>query len=384
MLLLEGLKVLDLTRLIPGGYATMILADLGAEILKVEDTKTGDYSRWIAPIIGGNGVYFSALNRNKKSMKLNLKTEEGKEIFKGLVKNGYDIVIESFRPGVMDRLGIGYDALREITPGVIYCAITGYGQTGPKKDKALHDLNCMAVSGVLGMTGEDLAPIPGIADTVSSLFSVIAILSAYFSREKNGQGQFIDVSMTEGVISLFSFHLIKYLVEGRLPVVGNTDFTGKFPSYEIYKTKDGRFVSIAILEEKFWKNFCLAVGREDLVEKQYDRGTETNEEVASIFKSKTRSEWEQIAEEFDFCLEPVLNFKEVPNHPQLKERNLFFDMNHQGENIPQVRIPFLMSGLTNIPMSPPPLWGENTEEILISLGYDKEKIKSLNEKGVLL
>jgi alpha-methylacyl-CoA racemase len=384
MLPLEDLKVLDLTRLIPGGYATLILADLGAEILKVEDTQMGDYSRWIAPIIGGNGVYFSALNRNKKSIKLNLKTEEGKEIFKGLVKNGYDIVIESFRPGVMDRLGIGYEALSEITPAVIYCAITGYGQTGPKKDKALHDLNCMAVSGVLGITGEDLPPIPGIADTVSSLFSVIAILSAYFSREKDGQGRFIDVSMTEGVISLFSFHLIKYLVERKLPEVGNTDFTGKFPSYEIYKAKDGGYVSVAILEDKFWKNFCVAVGRDDLIEKQHDSREETKEQVANIFKSKTCSEWEQIAEEFDFCLEPVLNFKEVPKHPQLKERNLFCEINHKGEKIPQVRMPFLMSGLANIPMNPPPLWGENTEEILTSLGYDKEKIKSLKDKGVLL
>jgi len=384
MLPLEGLKVLDLTRLIPGGYATLILADLGAEVLKVEDTQAGDYSRWIEPIIGGNGVYFAALNRNKKSIKLNLKTEEGKEIFKELVKNGYDIVIESFRPGVMDRLGIGYNALKEITPSVIYCAITGYGQTGPKKNKALHDLNCMAVSGVLGITGEDLPPIPGIADTASSLFSVIAILSAYVSREKNGQGQFIDISMTEGVISFFSFHLIKYLVDGKLPEVRNTDFTGKFPCYEIYKTKEGGYVSVAILEEKLWKNFCLAVGRDDLIEKQYDSSTETKEKVENIFKSKTRSEWEQIAEEFDFCLEPVLNFKEVYNHPQLKERNLFFEINHQGEEIPQVRIPFLMSGLANIPMNPPPLWGENTEEILISLGYDKEKIKSLKEKGVLL
>lgn len=383
MLPLEGVKVLDLTRLIPGGYATLILADLGAEILKVEDTQTGDYSRWIAPIIGGNGVYFSALNRNKKSIKLNLKTEEGKEIFKELVKNGYDVVIESFRPGVMDRLEIGYKALKKIAPGLIYCSITGYGQTGPKKDKALHDLNCMAISGVLGITGEDLPPIPGIADTVSSLFSVIAILSAYVSRETNGQGQFIDVSMTEGVISLFSFHLIRYLVDGKLPEIRNTDFTGRFPSYDIYKAKDGGYVSLAILEEKFWKNFCLAVGREDLIGKQHDSSTKTKNEVANIFKSKTCGEWEKIAEEFDFCLEPVLNFKEVPDHPQLKERNLFFEINHQGKKIPQIRIPFLMSGLTNIPMNPPPLWGESSEEILISLGYDKEKLESLKEKGVL-
>lgn len=380
---LEGMKVLDLTRLIPGGFATLILADLGAEVLKIEDTNSGDYARWIEPDIGGFGCYFAALNRNKKSIRLNLKTEQGKEIFKKLIKNGYDIVVESFRPGVMDRLGIGYSVLKEINPGVIYCAITGYGQTGPKRERALHDLNCMSVSGLLGITGEDLPPIPGIADAASSLFSVIAILGAFISREKDGKGRFIDVSMTESVISFFSFHLVKYMVDGKLPEVGNTDFTGKFPCYGIYKTKDERYVSVAILEEKFWRNFCLSVGREDLIEKQYDSSRETKDEVARIFQLKTRSEWEQIAEEFDFCLEPVLNFREVLNHPQLRYRNLFFEINHRDKKIPQIRLPFIVSELDRIPANPPPLWGENTEEVLISLGYSREEIESLKEKGVI-
>lgn len=380
---LEGMKVLDLTRLIPGGFATLILADLGAEVLKIEDTNSGDYARWIEPDIGGFGCYFAALNRNKKSIRLNLKTEQGKEIFKKLIKNGYDIVVESFRPGVMDRLGIGYSVLKEINPGVIYCAITGYGQTGPKRERALHDLNCMSVSGLLGITGEDLPPIPGIADAASSLFSVIAILGAFISREKDGKGRFIDVSMTESVISFFSFHLVKYMVDGKLPEVGNTDFTGKFPCYGIYKTKDERYVSVAILEEKFWRNFCLSVGREDLIEKQYDSSRETKDEVARIFQLKTRSEWEQIAEEFDFCLEPVLNFREVLNHPQLRYRNLFFEINYGDKKIPQVRLPFIMSELGRVPANPPPLWGENTEEVLISLGYSREEIESLKEKGVI-
>lgn len=185
MLPLEGLKLLDLTRLIPGGYATLILADLGAEVLKIEDAEFGDYSRWMEPTIGGNGVYFHALNRNKKSMKLNLKTEEGKKIFKKLVETGYDTIVESFRPGVMDRLGIGYNTLREINPRVIYCAISGYGQNGPIKDKALHDLNCLGVTGVLSITGEASPAIPGIqiADTSSALFSVISILTAYSTRK---------------------------------------------------------------------------------------------------------------------------------------------------------------------------------------------------------
>ncbi|GIW48401.1 MAG: CoA transferase [Deltaproteobacteria bacterium] len=380
---LEGMKVLDLTRLIPGGFATLILADLGAEVLKIEDTNSGDYARWIEPDVGGFGCYFAALNRNKKSIRLNLKTEQGKEIFKKLIKNGYDIIVESFRPGVMDRLGIGYSVLKEINPGVIYCAITGYGQTGPKRKRALHDLNCMSVSGLLGITGEDLPPIPGIADAASSLFSVIAILGAFISREKDGKGRFIDVSMTESVISFFSFHLVKYMVDGKLPEVRNTDFTGKFPCYEIYKTKDERYISVAILEEKFWRNFCLAVGREDLVEKQYDSSKETKDEVARIFQSKTRSEWEQIAEKFDFCLEPVLNFKEVLNHPQLRYRNLFFEINHGGKKIPQIRLPFIVSELDRVPANPPPVWGENTEEVLTSLGYSREEIESLKEKGVI-
>lgn len=383
MPMLEGLKILDLTRLIPGGYATLILADLGGEVLKIEDTESGDYARWIEPVVAGYGIYFHALNRNKKSMKLNLKTEDGKRIFKKLVENGYDVVLESFRPGVMDRLGIGYSALREINPRVIYCAISGYGQNGPKKDKALHDLNCMAISGILGITGEDSPPIPGIADSSSALFSVIAILSAHIVRQKNGQGRFIDVSMTDGVVSLFSFHLLKYLVDEKMPEPGNTDFTGRFPCYGIYETKDGKYMALAALEEKFWKNFCLVSEREDLIQKQYDESNETKKEVQDVFKSKTRRHWEEASEKIDLCLEPVLNFREATNHPQLKNRNLFFEIIHRDRRIPQVRMPFLMSGLEETPRNLAPLWGEHTEEVLISLGIDKEEIKFLNNKGVI-
>jgi alpha-methylacyl-CoA racemase len=383
MLPFDGVKILDLTRLIPGGYATLILADLGGEVLKIEDTELGDYARWMEPAVAGYGIYFHALNRNKKSMRLNLKTEDGKSIFKRLVESGYDVIIESFRPGVMDRLGIGYNVLREINPKVIYCAISGYGQNGPKKDKALHDLNCMAASGILGITGENSPPIPGIADTSSALFSVIAILSAYIARQKSGQGQFIDVSMVEGVISLFSFHLLKYIVDGKMPEPGNTDFTGRFPCYGIYETKDGKYVSLAALEEKFWRNFCLISERDDLIQKQYDESSETKKEVECIFKSKTQIEWKEISEKADLCLEPVLNFKEATENPQIKNRNLFFEIEHQNERIPHVRMPFLMSGMGETPRNPAPLWGEHTEGILISLGIDKEEIKLLKDRGVI-
>src|SRR3972149_665049 len=385
MLPLEGLKVLDLTRLIPGGYATLILADLGAEVLKIEDMDSGDYSRWIEPSIGEYGLYFHALNRNKKSMKLNLKAEDGKKIFKKLVKKGYDTIVESFRPGVMDRLGIGYNTLRETNPRVIYCAISGYGQDGPKKEKALHDLNCLAVSGALSITGEGTPAIPGIqiADTSSALFSVMSILTAYIARERSCQGQFIDISMTDGVISLLSIHLFKYLVDSKIPEGGRMQFNGQFPCYRVYKTKDGKYMTLAALEEKFWEHFCIAIERRDLIKKQFDDSIETKKELEKIFKSKTRTEWEKISENIDCCLEPVLNFKEVTEHPQLKSRNLFFDIDHQSVKIPNVRIPFLMSGVNNMPRNPAPLWGKHTEEILISIGYEKERIASLKNKGDL-
>lgn len=385
MLPLQDLNILDLTRLIPGGYATLILADLGAEVLKIEDIELGDYSRWMEPTIGEYGVYFHALNRNKKSMKLNLKAEDGKKIFKKLVEKGYDTIVESFRPGVMDRLGIGYNTLREINPRVIYCAISGYGQNGPKKDKALHDLNCLAVSGALSITGEGTPAIPGIqiADTSSALFSVISILTAYITRGKTSQGQFLDVSMTDGLISLLSIHLIKFLVDSKIPEGGKMDFNGKFPCYRIYKTKDGEYMTLAALEKKFWENFCNAIGRRDLIDKQHDDSIDTRNKIENIFKSKTRIEWEEISENIDSCLEPVLNFKEVTRHPHLKSRELFFDIESQGANVPQVRIPFLMSDVNNTPRNPAPLWGEHTDEILISVGYDEKEIKSLKKRGVI-
>src|SRR3990172_4145365 len=385
MLPLQDLKILDLTRLIPGGYATLILADLGAEILKIEDIELGNYSRWMEPTIGEYGVYFHALNRNKKSMKLNLKAEDGKKIFKKLVKKGYDTIVESFRPGVMDRLGIGYNTLRETNPRVIYCAISGYGQDGPKKEKALHDLNCLAVSGALSITGEGTPAIPGIqiADTSSALFSVMSILTAYIARERSCQGQFIDISMTDGVISLLSIHLFKYLVDSKIPQGGRMQFNGQFPCYRVYKTKDGKYMTLAALEEKFWENFCTAIGRKDLIDKQYDDSIETRNEIENIFKSKTRIEWEEISENIESCLEPVLDFKEVTEHPQLKSRNHFFYINHHNVKVPQVRIPFLMSGVNKMPRNPAPLWGEHTEEILISIGYDEKEIESLKNKGVV-
>ncbi len=386
---LEKLKILDLTRLIPGGYATLILADLGAEVVKVEDTQSGDYARWYPPPVKEYGIYFHALNRNKKSIKLNLKAKEGKDIFKKLLAGGYDIIVESFRPGVMDRLGLGYKPLREINPGIIYCAITGYGQEGPRSDKAAHDLNCIAVAGALGITGRrgEVPSIPGvqIADTGSSLFAVISILAAVIGREKSGLGQFIDVSMTDGVVSVLSVHLSKYLLDGQVPKPQEMHLTGRYPCYRIYEAKDGgAYLTLAALEEKFWKGFCEAVGREDLIPKQFDDSEEAHREVEEVFRSKTRREWEEISRRFDFCLEAVKDFGEVTREPQLKERGVFFEITHLKEgSVPQVRIPFRMSDMDDIPKKPPPGWGEHTKEILLWLGYTEEEIEELEGRGVV-
>ena len=275
---LEGVKVLDLTRLLPGGFCTLLLADFGADVLKVEDTGMGDYVRWAPPHYEGaedsaKSSLFLALNRNKRSIRINLKEERGREVLLRLVKE-YDVVIESFRPGVMDRLGVGYERLREENPRVIYCAITGYGQDGPYRDRSGHDMNYLGLIGLLGLTGEqDGPPIQSagqIADLGGgALMAAFGVLAALHERERSGEGQLVDVSMADGALAWLAMVAGRYFADGQVPKRGELDLAGRFVCYRPYACKDG-WVTLGALEPKFFQAWCRGVGREDLIEKQFE------------------------------------------------------------------------------------------------------------------
>src|SRR3954447_22661364 len=272
---LEGLRVLDLSRLLPGGFCTLLLADMGADVLKVEDTGTGDYIRWMPPYYGGEeqqregtgSAYFLALNRNKRSLRLNLKHERGREVLLRLVED-YDVVVESFRPGVMDRLGVGYETLRERNPRLIYCPISGYGQDGPLTGRSGHDTNYLALNGVLGLTGGRGGPPTQSAGQIADLgggglMAAVGVLAAVIERERSGEGQLVDISMTDGGLAWLAMVVAHYFAEQRLPRRGDVELAGGILCYFPYEAADGGWVSLGALEPKFWRNWCAGVERPD-------------------------------------------------------------------------------------------------------------------------
>ena len=388
---LAGIKVLDLSRLLPGGLCSLMLADLGAEVVKLEDTGAGDYIRWAPPHHEGMpassaSAMYQGLNRNKKSIRVNLKTEEGKGVLRRLARD-YDVLLESFRPGVMDRLGVGYDELRKENEGLVFCAISGYGTEHPEfAQRVGHDLNYMALVGVLGLSGErggpPAPPEVQVADTAGgSLFAAMSILAALRGRDSSGQGQFIDVSMTHGVLAMISALMSRYLCDGKVPVRGET-----WPiCYSPYECKDG-WVTIGALEHKFWRNWCEGVGREDLIDQQFAaHGSEAHEAIQGEFTKRTRSEWEQFAAERECCVEPVLEVDEVAESSLLAERDSLIELDDAGAEQPvrQVDFPIRFSGGYRAPRVPAPQLGENTEEVLAAVGYSAEEIASLTEAGAI-
>jgi crotonobetainyl-CoA:carnitine CoA-transferase CaiB-like acyl-CoA transferase len=388
---LAGIKVLDLSRLLPGPYCSMILGDLGADVLKVEDPNRGDYMRSWPPSVDGRSALFDMLNRNKKSMKLNLKTDEGRAIFRALVRQ-YDVVLEGFRPGVLERLGAGYGTLKEENPGLIYCAITGYGYTGPYRDRAGHDLNYLSLAGVLGTIGrKNGSPvIPGvqIADIGGgALFSALSILAACISRQRTGKGQFIDVSMLDGSFAWLPLWFSEFVATGTAPEPGGSLLTGGVACYRVYETKDGRHMALGALERQFWEAFCRAVGREDLAPFQFAEGdtqTDLVGEVSRIFKEKTRQEWIDFAGDKDFCCEPVNSVSEAISDPQLVAREMILGTGDPGEKKRrQIGFPVKFSETPGSVRFGAPAHGEHTREILVSLGYEESEIRELDEKGVI-
>ncbi len=381
--LLKELKMLDLSRLLPGPYCSLLLADLGMEVLKVEDPEQGDYTRGIAPIRKKDSAIFLALNRNKKSIKLNLKIREGKEIFYKLIQS-YDIILESFRPGVMDRLGIGYQELRKRNPRVILCSLSGYGQDGPYQERSGHDINYIGLGGILEITGvkngDPILPGVQIADMGGGgMMAAIAILAAAIHREKTGEGQFLDISMMDSVVSWLSIHAGKYFMDGELLKRGDMPLTGRYACYQVYPTKDGRHMSLGALEPKFWKNFCEAVGRRDLMDKQFIEGEErlrVIEEIQNLFKTKTQEEWVDFFKKADACCEPILTFEQVFQHPQVLHRQMVVEVEHPVEgNVRQLGNPIKSSRFPFEIRTPSPAWGEHTIEVLKAMGYSEEEIK---------
>jgi alpha-methylacyl-CoA racemase len=383
---LQGLKVLDLSRLLPGPYATLVLADLGATVDKVEEPEGGDYLRQMPPLRDGESALFYGLNRNKRSLTLNLKSEAGREALKRLVR-GYDVLVESFRPGVMDKLGLGEAVLRAENPRLIYCAISGYGQTGPDRLKAGHDLNYAARAGVLGYGGAagGAPAFPGVqmGDIGGgSLFALVGILAALHERERTGQGRLVDVSMTDGTMAFLHMHLAARLARGEQgpPLQrGREALNGGYACYGLYGTKDGRYLAVGALEPKFFAGLCEHLGRRELLADGYDTaeaGARVKAELARLFAEHPLAYWQERFAGTDFCIEPVLEGDEVLQDPQLQARGLFADAQdpQRGRKVTHLLTPLRM-GPT--PLRPPPALGQHSQQILAEAGFSPEEMLKL-------
>jgi len=393
---LAGVRVLDLSRLLPGGFCSLLLADYGADVLKVEDTGMGDYIRWAPPFVEGaegsaQSALFLALNRNKRSIRIDLKQDAGREVLLSLVRD-HDVVLESFRPGVLDRLGAGYEAMRAANPRIVYCAITGYGQTGPLRDRAGHDMNYLALNGVLGLTGEhDGAPVQAagqIADLGGgALMAAFSILAALRERDASGEGQLVDVSMTDGALSWLALVAAGYLADGEPPARGSNALAGGLLCYRPYRCAGGGWVALGALEQKFWAAFCRGVGRDDLVERQFDApGGDAHADVEAIFGARTREEWARFGEEVECCLEPVLGLDEALTSRHVQAREMVVKLDQPGATEP-VRLLGAPVRLSRTPADtnrlPGPVLGEHTEAVLRAAGYGDEQIAAMLAAGAV-
>ena len=404
---LEGIRVLDLSRLLPGGFCSLLLADFGAEVLKVEDTGAGDYIRWAPPYYEGaeqsaRSALFLSLNRNKRSIRIDLKQEAGRELLLRLVRD-YDVVLESFRPGVLDRLGVGYERMREVNPGIVYCAISGYGQSGPKRDAPGHDMNYLGLIGLLGLTGEaDGPPVQSagqIADIGGgSLMAAFGILAALRERDGSparggrpavpgsGEGQVVDVSMADGALSWLAMVAGAHLADGVVPRRGEQQLAGSLICYRPYRCKDG-WVTLGALEPKFWQAWCRGVGREDLIEKQFEKpGSEAHAQVEEVFSGRTRAEWEQFASECDCCLEPMLDLDEALDSGLVRARKMVVEIDQPGAERPvrQLGVPVKLDRTPGAhDRLPGPTLGEHTEEVLREAGLSAQEVAALLDSGAV-
>jgi len=392
---LAGLKVLDLSRLLPGGFCSLLLADFGADVIKVEDTGPGDYIRWAPPYYEGahdsaRSALFLSLNRGKRSIRLDLKSGPGQEVLLALVRDA-DVLLESFRPGVLDRLGVGYERLRAENPGLVYCAISGYGQDGPNRARSGHDMNYLGLNGLLGLTGERDGPPVQAAGQIAdlgggALMAAVGILVALRERERSGLGQLVDCSMFDGALSWLAMLAAETLATGRAPQRGELGLAGRYNCYRPYECADG-YVTLGALEPKFWSAWCHGVGRPDLVDHAFDApGSESHDAVTEIFRRRTREQWRAFASEHDCCLEPVLGLDESLDSELVRAREMVVTLAQPGATQP-VRLLGLPIKLSRTPgdpsRAPGPALGEHTDEVLSAAGFTAAQLAELHESGAI-
>jgi crotonobetainyl-CoA:carnitine CoA-transferase CaiB-like acyl-CoA transferase len=404
MLALEGIRILDLTHLVPGALCTMILGDLGADVIKVGT----------APGVSGRGAgvgmrltadeekkvaAFDALNRNKRSIGLDLKSDKGREIFYKLAQTA-DVIVEGFRPGVVKRLGVDYERIKTINPRTVYCSLSGYGQDGPYSNFSGHDINYISIAGALNIIGAPdrppVVPLNLLADFAgASLHGVIGILTALVARDKTGKGQYVDIAYTDGAMTLMTWFISNYFGGGCMFNRGETWLHGAYPYYNVYEAKDGKYISIGCVEPWFWENLCRALGKEEYIpycispehflhKPEGEKWEEISSYFRKVFLTKTRDEWFDFLTGKDVPVGKVYTFEEVFNDPQVLHRKMVLEIDHP--TLGKVKHPGIAVKLSDTPgkvRSLAPIAGENTEEILRELGYNKSQIGKLRQSKVI-
>lgn len=386
---LSGIRVLDLTLLYPGPLATMMLADMGADVVRLEHPSRPDLVHLVPPFVGNESAAYLSLNRSKRSLALDTGKEEGRKVFFDLVKTA-DLVVEQFRPGVLDRIGIGYEEAVRFNPRIIYLSITGFGQDGPYRRKPGHDINYMGLAGLLSQMkkGKEMA-VPGFqtADVAGGAYlSVMACMAGLWHREKTGKGQKIDVSMMDGILPLLTLQLAQYW--GSQAKEESINFLdGSFSCYGVYECADGKYVSLGALEPKFWAEFCAMANRPEWLPLQFPVGEDISRvrgEVAALFRTKSRDEWLGLAEAHDVCLSPVNELEDLADDPQLLARQMIIETEHEnGLKLKGVGIPIKFSESKPDDPEPAPAVGQHSVQVLKEAGYSQERIQELIGKGIV-
>ncbi len=402
MLALEGIRILDLSRLIPGKFCTMLLGDLGAEVLEVEAPEVAELRKSWQFSQGEESekrAAYYAPNRNKKSIVINLKSEAGREVFYRLSQRA-DVIVEGFRPGVVKRLGIDYETISKLNPKVVYCSLSGYGQDGPYHTFPGHDINYIAMAGILGLIGSSegppVIPLNLVADFAgAALYGALGILAALMARNKTGKGQHVDVAYLDGAISLMTWFNCGYFFDGSVLKRGESWLHGAYPYYGIYETKDGKYITIGCLEPHFWENLCRLLGKEEYISYHFAiehtfhrpegaKWDEIRSFLKQVFLTKTRDEWFELLNRNNIPAGKVYTPEEVFNDPQVLHRHMAIEIEHPTwGKIKQVGIAPKLLDTPGKVRSLSPLPGEHTDEVLQELGYKQKEIDSLRHRGVI-